>query len=128
MATVLVVDDNANNRLLLTTLLEHAGHASLEAATGTDGARMAAQHHPDAAIVDLSLPDMSGADLIRRLRSDSETSQIRIALYTATRAGAAIEEIAGAYGIAAVIPKPGEPREILTAIGRLLESPRESGH
>ena len=77
------------------------------------------EESPAAVIVDLSLPDMPGAQVIRRLRADARTAQARIAIYTATRLGPAIDELADAYRVDAIIPKPGDPRETLEIIKRL---------
>ena len=120
MAKVLVIDDNANNRLLLRTLLDHAGHDPIEAATGASGAEAAFEHAPDLIIVDLSLPDMHGVELIRMLRGDPRTAKSPIALYSATQKGEAIEELVEMYGVRGVIPKPGDPRQILEALEGLM--------
>jgi len=117
--SILILDDDANNRLLLATLIRHAGFEPLEAGCAQEGLRLAVEESPVAAIVDLSLPDMPGAQVIRRLREDARTAGMRIALYTATRLGAAIEELTETYRIDAVIPKPGDPRETLDIIKRL---------
>lgn len=120
MAKVLVIDDEDNNRLLLATLLTHAGHTPIEAATGTSGFEAATEHQPDLIVVDLSLPDLNGPELIRRLRRDERTAKTPIALYTATDAPAAIEELVDLYGLSGVIPKPGDARQILDSFHRLL--------
>lgn len=121
MADVLIVDDDPNNRLLLATLLNHSGHQALEAADGRSALELAAQKRPHLVIVDLGLPDMSGMALIKHLRQDTPSGDgIKIALYTATQLGAAAQELAELYGISAVIPKPGDPREILTIFEGLL--------
>lgn len=120
MADVLIVDDEANNRLLLATLLKHAGHNALEAADAAAALALAAAKQPALIIVDLSLPGTSGVELIKRLRAQPPTEKTKIALYTATRLGAATEELAGIYGICAVIPKPGDPKEILKLFNDLL--------
>jgi CheY-like chemotaxis protein len=120
VARVLIVDDDENNRLLLATLLEYAGHIALEAADGRTGAQMAAHEHPDVVIVDLSLPDISGVELIRNLRSHSATANVPIALYTATQMTPAIRELIETYNVNGIIPKPGEPQQILGAFESLL--------
>jgi CheY-like chemotaxis protein len=120
VARILVIDDDANNRLLLRTLLLYAGHTVLEAASGKQGADIAFTEMPDLIVVDLSLPDISGAELIKRFRSDSKTTGIRLALYTATNMNAAIEELTETFNVAGVIPKPGEPQAILDAFDRIL--------
>lgn len=123
MATVLVIDDEENNRLLLTTLLKHAGHTPLEAATGAAGFETATGTSPALIVVDLSLPDITGAELIQHLRGDPRTAETPIALYTATDMPAAIEELVDLYGLSGVIPKPGDARQILESFDRLLSAP-----
>jgi CheY-like chemotaxis protein len=124
MAKVLVIDDNENNRLLLATLLEYAGHTVLEAEAGIPGAQLAAQEKPDLIVIDLSLPDISGFAVIRNLRSDPVTAQVPIALYTATEISPALRDLMDVYKIGGVIPKPGDPKEILETFAALLDTPR----
>lgn len=122
MATVLIVDDEPNNRLLMQTLLAHAGYATIEAATGRNAIALAAHARPDAIIVDLSLPDMSGLDVIRAVRANSSTAHIAIALHTATTLQAALNELLALYDIATVIPKPVDPRQFLEMVTSLLST------
>lgn len=121
MSEALIVDDDDNNRLLLATLLEHAGHTPLQAGTGGAALGIAQDKRPALVIVDLSLPDMPGTELIKALRRDSRTSSVKIALYTATGPGAALDELCDLYGISAVIPKPGDPQKTLSLLRQLLE-------
>lgn len=121
MAEVLIVDDEPNNRLLLATLLRHAGHTPLEAADARTALALSSEKQPALIVVDLSLPDMSGAQLIKHLRTSARTAGSKIALYTATRLDAAAQEIADLYGISAVIPKPGDPQDILDLLDKLLD-------
>ncbi len=120
MADVLIVDDDQNNRLLLATLLRHAGHKAVEAADARAATATLDDKIPALVIVDLSLPGISGVQLVRQIRTNPRTANVKIALYTATQAGPALEELCDAYGISAVIPKPGDPREILGVLQRLL--------
>ncbi|HKU66953.1 MAG TPA: response regulator [Candidatus Baltobacteraceae bacterium] len=121
MASVLIVDDDPNNRLLLATLLKHAGHEPVEAADGNTALAAVAQEVPGLIIVDLSLPDMTGTALIKRLRREPRTANAKIALYSATRSAAAVQELTDLYGICGVIPKPGDPQEVLAILRELLE-------
>ncbi len=120
MADVLIVDDEEHNRLLLATLVRAAGHVPLEASSAEVALQLAERDRPALIVVDLSLPDMSGAQLIRRLRADPKTAAAKIALYTATRMDAAIQELSEVYGLSGVIPKPGDPHDILLMLQRLL--------
>lgn len=120
MANVLIVDDDSNNRLLLVTLLKHAGHDPTEAADGNAALVAAGQQTPALVIVDLSLPDMPGTALIRRLRSDPRTKDTKIALYTATQSEVATHELTELYGLSGVIPKPGDPKDVLRILRDIL--------
>ncbi len=116
MACVLVVDDDPNARLLVTTLLAHGGHCALEAASGGEGLELAREHQPDLVITDLSLPGMSGPQFLRELRADERTRTLRVALYTASAIDPAMRDFMQIYGVASALPKPAEPRELLAAI------------
>ncbi|HZV76997.1 MAG TPA: response regulator [Candidatus Babeliales bacterium] len=122
MATLLVADDDDNARLLVRTLLSHAGHTVLEAKTGIEALACAANGHPDLILLDLSMPAMSGAEFVRALRADARTKAIAVALYTATPSNAALRDFMEIYGIADVIPKPSEPVELIAAVERALEA------
>jgi CheY-like chemotaxis protein len=116
MASVLVIDDVADARLLVRTVLTHAGHTVIEATDGNEGVAKAATAHPDLILLDLSLPSMAGAQFIRALRADPRTAATKVALYTATHIDAALRDFMAAYAIRDVIPKPSEPMELLAAI------------
>jgi two-component system, OmpR family, KDP operon response regulator KdpE len=65
---VLVVDDEQQILRGLRVILREAGFEALPASTGEEALDLAALHPPDAAIIDLLLPDMDGVELCRRLR------------------------------------------------------------
>jgi len=116
MATVLIVDDDANNRLLLVSILRHERHTALEAENGVRGLELAAAHLPDLVIVDLYMPGVDGVTFIRRVRENPSLSELRIALSTGTVIDAAMEDFLQLYRVNVVIPKPAEPQEILDVI------------
>ncbi len=120
MAEVLIVDDDDNSRLLLATLLAHAGHRPLEARNGACALAIVADASPHLVIVDLSLPDMTGTALIKRLRAEPHTANAKIAVYTATSFDPGKQELHDLYGICAAIPKPGDPRVVLSILADLL--------
>ena len=83
MTTVLVVDDNASNRKLARDVLEAAGLGTLEAATGAEAIALAAEHGPDVILLDLRLPDMHGAEVVRSLRDGERTAGIPVVAMSA---------------------------------------------
>lgn len=120
MARVLVIDDAPETRLLVRTLLTHAGHDVLEAADGAVGLVSATEHEPDLVLLDFSMPAMSGPEFIRALRADQRVSRTVVALYTATTMNPALRDFMEIYEIRHVIPKPSEPQELLAAVERAL--------
>ncbi len=66
---ILIIEDNADARNTLRTLLEIEGHRVEVAAEGEDGVRLARVFQPNIAVVDIGLPDIDGYQVARRLRS-----------------------------------------------------------
>ncbi len=73
---VLIVDDEPQIRRLLTVSLEANGYRVLSAANGQEGLVLAAQHQPALVILDIGLPDLSGQEVLRRLREWSRAPVI----------------------------------------------------
>jgi two-component system KDP operon response regulator KdpE len=69
---VLIIDDEVQIRRLLRVTLEANGYRVLEAASGQEGLVEAAQGRPDVIVLDLGLPDMDGATVLKRLREWSQ--------------------------------------------------------
>lgn len=120
MAKVLIVDDEPTNRMLAVTLLRHAGHEPLEAASAEPALQIAKEQHPDLAIVDLSLPGTNGTQLIKQLRAVQELRDTKVVLYTGTRVDAMLRDFMQVHGITHVIPKPAEPEDFLRIVGEAL--------
>lgn len=70
---VLVIEDELQIRRFLRTSLAAGGYELLEATTGQAGLRLAAQARPDCIILDLGLPDLDGAEVLRQLRGWTTT-------------------------------------------------------
>lgn len=69
---LVVIDDEPQIRRLLQLALEGHGYPVVEAVNGREGVLAVAQNRPDAVVLDLLLPDMSGVEVIRRIREWSE--------------------------------------------------------
>jgi len=81
--TVLVIDDDDSVRELLKELLVHEGYRTLLASNGEDGIAMAIEREPDLIILDLSMPGMSGFDVMSSLRRNPLIADIPVLIYTA---------------------------------------------
>ncbi len=77
--TVLIIDDEVQIRRLLRITLDAAGYSVVEADAGRFGLDEAARHQPDAVVLDIGLPDMSGLDVLRQLR---EWSRVPVLVLT----------------------------------------------
>ena len=66
--TILYIEDNLHNRVLVRRVLEAADYQIIEAENGFSGLALAQTHHPQLIIVDINLPDIDGYDVTERLR------------------------------------------------------------
>ncbi|MEO7202458.1 MAG: response regulator, partial [Candidatus Tumulicola sp.] len=109
MPGILIADDDANARLLVDVVLSHAGYEVIGADSGKQCLERALKTMPALILLDLSLPDMSGPDVLRALRADPRTRAIRVALYTATPMNAALSDFMEMYDVRDTVPKPSDP-------------------
>src|SRR5271168_5526365 len=70
--SVLVIEDEADIRQLLRTLLEREGFNVSESTEGRDGVRQFHQSHPDIVVLDVGLPDLDGWQVLERIRDMSD--------------------------------------------------------
>jgi CheY-like chemotaxis protein len=82
MNKILVVEDEVNTADLLRRYFEIVGHEVLSAHTGAQAIAMAGEHLPAVIILDIMLPDMTGYDVCKRLRTNDETDHIPIIFLT----------------------------------------------
>ena len=120
---ILIVDDDEISRYLLKGLLGNSGFHLLEARGGVEGVKIASQNKPNAIILDLSMPDMSGFEVLRVLKADPLTSEIPIIIYTAQALESADRE--RLYAAADIVPKEMKSRELMEA--RFAEALQRAG-
>jgi signal transduction histidine kinase/DNA-binding response OmpR family regulator len=82
---VLLIDDDEISRYLVRTRLAQARVAVAEAAGGAEGLRQARACHPHAIVLDLVMPEMSGFEVLRRLKDDPATADIPVVVLTSKR-------------------------------------------
>lgn len=118
-ATVLLVEDNPDNRGIYRTILEHNGIEVVEAEDGENGIRLAREQLPDLILMDVSIPGIDGWEATRILKGDEKTSGIPIIALTA-HALPSDRERAAEAGCDGYIPKPALPRAVLREVERML--------
>jgi len=82
MRKIAVVDDNADNRLIIRTILEDQ-YEILEYSSGIEAIEGFRKSKPDVVILDISLPEMDGTEILRRLRDDSDLHNLPVIALTA---------------------------------------------
>jgi len=117
--TVLLVEDDEDNRIVYTTILEHRGYRVLEAVNGEDGLRLARETRPDAILMDVSIPLIDGWMVTERLKQAPDTAHIPVIALTA-HALAEDRERAHEVGCDGYLIKPCEPSRVIAEIERVL--------
>jgi two-component system response regulator HydG len=118
---VLVIDDDDTLRSLLGAELRRFGHAVALAATGEGGVRQVEEADPDVVLLDLSLPDQSGLDVLKRLREEHPGLEVIVLTAHGTIDGAIAAMKLGAYEF---LQKPCPLPAIELALRRALEHHR----
>ena len=115
--TLLLVEDNEDNRTIYCTVLRHHGYEVIEAQDGVRAVELARSEHPDLILMDISIPRMDGWEATRVLRGDPLTQAIPIIALTA-HALADDRERATEVGFSSYLAKPIEPRLVVAEIRR----------
>lgn len=120
MKKILVVEDNENNRYLITFILEKRGHQVFAARTGEEGVAMALKEKPDLILMDIQLPGINGLETTRRIRSESTAgAQVPIIALTSYALVGDQEQVMNA-GCSGYLEKPINPVTIMGEIEKYL--------
>jgi signal transduction histidine kinase/ActR/RegA family two-component response regulator len=121
-ATILVVDDEAGLRDAVARGLTRLGYRVVEGADGRDGLRTFQQHadEVDALLVDLTMPEMGGAEVVRRVREIRPNLPVIVTSGYAT--GGELDELLA--GGATFLPKPFELAEVARSVAEALGNNR----
>ena len=117
--TILYVEDNAPNRMIVRDLLKRTTYTLIEADDGEAGVAMALARRPDLILMDIQLPKISGLEAIRRLRAESGTAATPIIAITSF-ALSGDDQKAKQAGATAYLTKPYSPFDLLNLIRKHL--------
>lgn len=116
---VLVIEDSASVRRLIEVCLRVLDVELSAAEDGLRGLQLAKEATPDAIVLDIGLPGMDGWEVLRRLRSDDATADVKVLILTA-HAQPEVAEQAVAGGADDFMTKPFRPTELRERIEKLL--------
>ena len=119
--SLLVVDDSDDTREMYAMYFESVGVRVTAAANGFSALHAVKHARPDAVVMDLAMPGLTGWDVIRSLRADPATRSIPIVVVS----GQPERESALAAGAALFLLKPCLPHQLLAQIRQLLDGAEE---
>ncbi|MDP9149444.1 MAG: response regulator [Myxococcota bacterium] len=118
---ILIVDDEAEIRVLLKRVLVQLGYRVLEADRGILALRLVKDHVPDLIILDAMLPELHGFDIARRIKGSAKYGRIPIIMVSAVYRGWRIAaDLKQNYGVEEYIEKPFRMADVTDAVQRLL--------
>jgi len=124
--TVLIVDDNAQNRALARMTLEDEGYAVLLAESGPAALELFVRHAPDCVLLDVRMPGMDGPAVCERLRAMPEGVEVPVVFLTAARDVDTFDRALRA-GATDFLTKPVQPAELVLRVRQALEVRRLGG-
>jgi two-component system alkaline phosphatase synthesis response regulator PhoP len=117
--TIMVVDDNPDIITIVRTILEGRGFNVLSASSGAECLEALKSQKPDLIVLDIMMPEMDGLEVLTRLKSMSEFTNIPVVLLTAK---VQYEDVLGGYKLGAdyYITKPFTSTQLINGINLLL--------
>lgn len=123
MACVLVIDDESTVGVILRLAFGVRGHTTIWAEDGLTGIDMARAEHPDAIVLDMMMPALTGYEVLRELRNTVELESVPVLVLTAITLSTELQRCLS-EGADAVMTKPFDPLDVANSIDRLLLVPR----
>ena len=117
---ILIVDDDAGIRLLLVTLLRRSGFQLRQARNGREALVEMRAGNADLVIMDLTMPEVSGWEVLRVRQTDPALLHIPFIVVTAVNRNQATKDVAG-KSVSSVLGKPFDLEALLAAVTTTLE-------
>lgn len=122
--SVLIVNDEPDQLILMGSLLRKAGYSVLTAEDGVDGLALARRERPDLVISDVSMPRMNGLEFCREIRADAELKTVPILLITAHQKDTESAVAGMKAGADDYLEIPFDAPRLIAKVSRLLERSR----
>ena len=108
------MDDEEESRRFLIILLKCAGYVTCEAKDGLEAIKQVQDHHPDLVLSDISMPNVDGIEMVRRLRQMPEGRQLSILVMSSYGMGKLTEAVVA--GADHALPKPVNFTDLIQAV------------
>lgn len=130
---ILIVDDDPDIVLFLSTVLKDNGYHTIDATNGQEGLEMVRTDHPDLILLDLMMPKKSGISLLSDLKKDPDNKKIPVILVTGVsgetghdptsffKSDSTGEQEDETMTPEGYLEKPVEPQKLLDMVGKLLQ-------
>ena len=122
---ILVIEDDPATLRLIDYSLRHEGYQVLTASNGLEGLRKAHNEAPDLIILDVMLPGMDGFEICHRLRSEPDTAQLPILMFSA-KAQEIDKDTGLKVGADDYLSKPAAPADIVNHVESLLAKKKQT--
>lgn len=119
--SVLIVDDQKENRLFLKKIVESRGYEALPAENGKIALELALQKTPDLIISDILMPVMDGYKLCIEVKNDENLKNVPFIFYTATYTEKKDEQFALSLGAVRFLIKPEQPEVMVSIIEKYIK-------
>src|SRR5947209_5392691 len=122
---VVVADDEREVASLVAVVLRRAGMRAAVACNGEEALEVIAEREPDAAVLDIMMPNVNGYEVVRAIRDEPLTQRMPIVLLSA-RAGGIDRDYGLRIGADAYLLKPFQPKALVAKVSELLANGRAS--
>jgi two-component system cell cycle response regulator DivK len=119
IATILYIEDNCENRLLVRRVLEAEGYRVIEAEDGLAGMDYVQSETPDLVLMDINLPELDGYEVTKRLKQSPAMAEVPVIAMTANVMKGDREKTIAA-GCDGYIPKPIDIDSLPSQIAKFL--------
>ena len=116
---ILVADDDDDILALVTAVLQRSGHEVTAVRDGAEALESLQRQAPDLVVLDISMPEIDGLEVLQRIRSSAATSELPVVLLSA-RAQEDDVRLGFTTGASAYVRKPFSPRELADRVAQLL--------
>ncbi len=117
--TILTADDSKVIRMMLKNALKPLDYNVVEATNGSEALEATKNHNPDLIILDITMPDMNGLDVLNELRNERDSESTPVVMLTAESDAESIDR-AKSLNVSGYIPKPFKMEKVTSTVSEII--------